>query len=119
MVDDTRSNTEVNTHVGRCDSIKKRAKGEIHLLCTVKKTKTRRETISLLFLFLEFKNHTIAQKPHLSSVTVDLMSFLSFVSLSGVQKPHLSLVTVDLNNNLIVFFSDFCLLLFFLLSGVQ
>ena len=42
MVDHTRRNTEVNTHVDRCDSIKKR---ENHLRCTVLKTKTRRETI--------------------------------------------------------------------------
>ena len=31
--------TEINTHVGRRDSIKKREKGEIHLRCTVLKRK--------------------------------------------------------------------------------
>ena len=31
--------TEVNTHVGRRDSIKKKEKGEIHLRCTVLKRK--------------------------------------------------------------------------------
>ena len=31
--------TEVNTHVGRRESIKKREKGEIHLRCTVLKRK--------------------------------------------------------------------------------
>ena len=45
MVVDTRRNTEVNRHVGRCDNIEKREKGEIHLRCTVLKTKTRHETI--------------------------------------------------------------------------
>ena len=40
MDDDTRrKKTEVNTHVGRRDSIKKREKGEIHLRCTVLKRK--------------------------------------------------------------------------------
>ena len=34
MVDDTRRKTEVNTHVGQRDSIKK---GEIHVRCTVLK----------------------------------------------------------------------------------
>ena len=48
------------------------------------------------FFFLEFNNHTVVQKPHISSVTVDL------------------------NINVIVYSQFFVFyVFFFLLSGVQ